>query len=304
MHPATIARVGLLLLAPASFAQPAGGVVFDEACQTIRDEFYDPGLHGVDWDSVRDRLHPAAAAATTPEAISAVINEALDTLHASHTHHYHQGQAAYYELLDAFSPKGGSSYLGIGITTREIEGRNFIEDVYPGGPAAEAGLLVGDEIVSVAGRAWADVASFQGGAGGSTPIEVRRDGPQSEPRQLLVTPRQIQPHELFLDSIRASAREVPVDGALIAYVRVRSYASSDYQEALMDLVTGALADADALVLDIRGGWGGARAAYMALANPAAPGMQFRPRGEDWRNSNDAWHKPLVLLIDGESAGAQ
>jgi carboxyl-terminal processing protease len=278
-------------------AQP--GAIFEQAWTLVRDEFYDPGLHGVDWEAVRSELLPRAEAATSAPQLSGVINDALDRLHASHTRHYHAGEAAFYELSDIFDPDRSTTYVGIGIATTVIDGRTFVADVYDGGPA-EARLLPGDEIVSVAGEPWRDAASFEGLVGVSVPILVRRDGPGEEPAEVVVTPAPIQPHELFLRSIHESARTALRDGVTIAYLRVRSYSAPDYQQALMDHVVGDLAHADALVLDIRGGWGGARPAYMSLVNPVVPVMQSRPRGAEWRTFTDAWHKPLVLLIDGGS----
>ena len=53
----------------------------------------------------------------------------------------------------------------------------------------------------------------------------------------------------------------------IGYVHVWSYASDAYQEALEQLLgEGALKDADALVLDLREGWGGAVPDYLDLFN--------------------------------------
>ncbi len=294
--------IALVCLAPipGAIAQLGGGPVFDEAWRLVRDEFYDPGLHGVDWEAVRAEMLPLAERAGSPAHLSAVINGALDRLHASHTAHYHAGQAAYHELLDVFSAPGEVWYIGIGVATTITEGRIFVADVYDGGPAHRAGLLAGDEIVSVEGEPWADADSFRDREGVATTIALRRDGPDEPPRTLRVIPERIQPHALFLSGIAGSARTIPHGDAAIAYIRVRSYASREYHEAVMDLVRGDLAGADALVLDIRGGWGGANPSYMSLVNPVVPTVAFKPRAEEWRTFDDAWHKPVVLLVDGGS----
>ena len=82
-------------------------------------------------------------------------------------------EPAYYDLLDIFSgaihrdlrrlfPDGEVAYTGIGVFTREVDGRTFVSGVLEGLPADKAGLRVGDEIVSVGGRPYAAVASFAG----------------------------------------------------------------------------------------------------------------------------------------------
>jgi carboxyl-terminal processing protease len=60
---------------------------------------------------------------------------------------------------------------------------------------------------------------------------------------------------------------------------------------------GEFAQADGLVLDLRGGWGGAVAEYTDAFNPAHPFMQMRGREGGWSTVSRVWDKPLVILID-------
>lgn len=297
------------LVGPA-LAQPEPAGVFDEAWVLVRENFYDPDLHGVDWRAVHDELLPLAERADSAGALSAVIHNALGRLGASHTHHYHPGEASFYELLDIFNPDGLDpgehsllpagpvTYVGIGIATREIGGRVFVAEVYATGPADRAGLLVGDEIVGVAGEPWRGVLSFAGREGEPTEIAIRREGPDAPERVVSVRPARIQPRESFLADTNASARIVEHDARRVASIRVLSYAHPDYHDAVMQHIQTDFADADALVLDIRGGWGGANTEYLAMRNPLVPEFEMRPRGKDWVSFLPAWRKPMVLLVDG------
>src|SRR5262245_66092149 len=56
--------------------------VFDEVWQSVRDYFYDPTLHHLDWAAIKEKYRPLAAAAADEEH-SAVINRMLDELAAS-----------------------------------------------------------------------------------------------------------------------------------------------------------------------------------------------------------------------------
>jgi carboxyl-terminal processing protease len=103
---------------------------FDDVWRTVRDRFYDPQLHGLDWSAVRKRYLPDAAQATSEEALATVINRMLSELHASHTHYYTPDEPEYYQLADIFAaalrrrglerafPGGRVSYPGIGILSR------------------------------------------------------------------------------------------------------------------------------------------------------------------------------------------
>jgi carboxyl-terminal processing protease len=309
---------------PASAASPAvegatsdGTRLFLEAWRITQLAFYDPKMHGVDWDAVRDELLPRAHAARDSGELSAVINEALSRLHASHTAHYTRDQREYYEILDVFWPHGvpehGDSairpgpveYVGVGLVARVIDGRTFAADVYDAGPAAAAGIQVGDELVGIlldddTRIPWSDIAPFRGREGKPTRIVVRRTpGPESL-ETVTVVPERIHPREMYLKSMRAGARIIEKGGRAIAYARVRSYANVAYHDQLKELLAGKLADADALVLDIRDGWGGASPSYMDIFNPAAPTLALHSRDGTVHRSTGAWGKPTAVLIDGGS----
>jgi carboxyl-terminal processing protease len=99
---------------------------FDEVWEIVRDRFYDPRLHGLDWQTMRARYRPQAASARSREEMAAVVNAMLAELGASHTHYYTPEEPAHYQLADIFSdalrrrglqrvfPTGEVTYPGIG----------------------------------------------------------------------------------------------------------------------------------------------------------------------------------------------
>jgi carboxyl-terminal processing protease len=294
--------------------------VFLEAWRVVKNAFYDEKMHGVDWEAVRDELLPRAKGAGSAAELSGVINEALGRLKASHTAHYHRGQREYYEVLDVFNPEGvprrsGSkirpgpvTYVGIGVATKVIDGKVFAADVYDGGPGAEAGILAGDELVGVEDGAWSDIEAFADREGEETRVRIRRrDG--GKVVALSVVPRRIRPREMFVESIGKSARLIEKDGRVVAYVRVRSYASTLYQEALREVLETEFSEARrehpeiGLVFDIRGGWGGAQARYLEIFNTTVPRVALRSREGQVHEQRQAWDpkaNPVVMLVDGGS----
>src|SRR5260370_1732215 len=104
---------------------------------------------------------------------------------------------------------------------------------------------------------------------------------------------------MFLDGMKASARVVPANGRRIGYVHVWCYAGYAYQRALEDLVSeGALSEADALIWDLRDGWGGAVPQYLDLFNTRAPTMQLTGRNGARKFENVKWRKPVAMLVNG------
>jgi carboxyl-terminal processing protease len=86
-------------------------------------------------------------------------------------------------------------------------------------------------------------------------------------------------------------------GRRIGYVHVWNYAG--YQEALEGLLSeGILSDADALIWDLRDGWGGAVPEYLDLFNTRAPTMRVADRSGPHAFENVAWRKSVAMLVNG------
>jgi carboxyl-terminal processing protease len=283
--------------------------LFDEVWRAARDRFYDRELHDLDWDAIGDKYRPLAAAAPTERERTAVINRMLAELHASHTGYYTPADTAYYDLADIFSwglrrqlaavfPNGKVAYTGIGIFTRSIEGKTFVSGVLNGLPADRAGLLVGDELIAADGASFEPVESFADKSGRKVMLTIRR-GRDAAPQQLAVMPERIEPNAAFLNAMRASTKVIEREGVRIGYIHVWSYARDDYQELLArQISTGPLKDADALIWDLRDGWGGANPDYLDIFNARGPTMVTTGRGGEQSVINAKWRKPAALLING------
>lgn len=283
--------------------------LFDEVWRTVRDHFFDHKMQGVDWNAVRATYRPEVIAARTDRELADRINAMLGELHTSHLGYYTPADTAYYDLADIFArtlrsqikttfPNGEVSYVGIGVFTRRIDGRIHVTGVLDGLAADKAGLKVGDEIIDVEGAAFEPVRSFRDRAGRDVVLTIRRDR-NGEPQRVAVVPQRIQPNKSFLDAMKASARVIAHGRAKIGYVHVWCYARTDYQELLAELVsTGTLKDADALIWDLRDGWGGADPAYLDIFNGRAPTMITVDRDGDQDVVNARWRRPAAVLANG------
>jgi carboxyl-terminal processing protease len=305
--------VGLVVLDVGASAQVeaprATPALINEVGRLVNRHFYDRGAVERIWPEARMGHSAGLPADPTSEEVAAALDAMLAELGVSHTGHYTQGELAYYELLDIFArdewaprlrrlfPGGRVAYTGIGVVPRTLEGRVFLAGVYHGGPAARAGLRVGDEIIATDGERFDPIASFAGKAGQPVTLEVRRiaDGPTFP---VEVVPERIQPNEMFLNALRASVRVVERGGQRLGYIRIWSYARRQYQRVLVEeLAEGGLKDVDGLVLDLRGGWGGARPEYTELFVGGAPIMTFVGRDGDEAFATFRWRRPVVVLVD-------
>jgi carboxyl-terminal processing protease len=312
-----LALIGALALPPAGLGaraqspQPAAAPppVVEEVSRLVSRHLYDPELARRVWPDAR-AAHAADLPADAPlEQIDEAIAAMLAELGVSHTGRYLPGEVAYYELLDIFArdefdpqleemfEDGEVAYTGIGVVPRREGGRTFLAGVYHGGPAERAGLLTGDEIVSADGAPFDPIASFAGKEGRGVALEVRREagGPTFE---VEVVPERIRPNAFFLDALRASMQVIEHEGRSFGYARVWSYARREYHNLLIqELARGRLAEVDGLVLDLRGGWGGARPEYAELFVGGGPIMTYAGRDGRERLANFRWRRPVVVLVD-------
>src|SRR5260370_35785417 len=205
--------------AAASQAAAAGIATFEEVWRTVRDRFYDPHLHGLDWSAVRERYLSDATRASSEEALASVINSMLSDLHASHTRYYRPHEPEYYQLSGIFAgalsrrelerafPGGRISYPGIGVLSRvDMQGRSVITGVIEGTPAQQAGCLPADEIVFAAAAPFQPVQSFRGKVGKEVVLGLRRVGAFI---QISVTPVHLEPNKMFLNCLMPSSLITP-----------------------------------------------------------------------------------------------
>ena len=289
--------------------------VFDEAARLVQNNFYDRSLAGKDWDAVTARYRPRYLTSASVQEKSDAINAMLGELGASHMIHATPEDPRYFQLVDIFRfglrdsirkhLPSGVSYPGIGIFTREFEGKTFVIGVIAGLAAAKAGVAVGDEIVAVDDAPFQPVASFRDKVGLAVKLSLRRalGGPVSV---VEVKPERIEPGKAFRNAMSEGARIIEANGKRIGYIRVWSYAGQDYQDILMEeLASGRLKDADALIWDLRDGWGGAQPRYLDLFNARGPDMTFTERSGKTDFASFKWRKPVAMLInEGTRSGKE
>jgi carboxyl-terminal processing protease len=244
--------------APAPDARPVPPLLA-EVDRTIRARFFDPNLKGVDWSGAVAKAADAlnATPAPSPGERDAIYDRLLATLSDSHTFRMPPGR-----FTDgAF----GSAGLRIG---RDGEGY-AVKGVVPGGAAADAGLRVGDRIVSIDGRPYgAEPVSFrdlffalEGAPNSTVSVAFSRGG--ASPRTVVLT-RRPEPSGDAL--VWKSARVITRDGRKYGYAHLWGM-SAETALAIVDMLSdrkgaegsrglAGLSEIDGFLLDARGNTGG------------------------------------------------
>ena len=319
LHAVSIAIAGLLMMPASSLVVPVGSAngqprpdVFEQVWQAVNDRFFDPNFNGIDWQAMRERYGPRATNARSQGELAAVINDMLAELQTSHTCLYTPNEPAYYQLLGIFLPANDElrreledvlpgvkpQYSGIGIFTEEIDGKTFVSAVLDGGPAAEAGLMVGDQLLEADGRPFHPMRSFSGKTDQPVTLLIQRSPTPDSRRTITVIPKMLDGRTMFLDAMKASVQIIKRENRQVGYIRVWSYAGEQYQKELEQaLLFGRLKDADALVLDLREGWGGASPAYLNLFTSRTLSMTSSGRDGTSLTFQSGWNKPVVMLVN-------
>lgn len=246
MRPVIVTAMCCLVMGMSAWAQTAFDAtrLFDETWNLVESHFLDPGLKGLDSAAIRAQARSELARVEDKEEAVRIVNSYLARLETSHTRLYCDQDPRYFELLDIFAQGpsetsirarfGGElpSYVGILAT---LEG-DLVVDVVPGGPAAQANLIPGDRVLGISSsergpfEAFHPIRSLRDKADQDLYVKVR-SGLVIGPRK--IRPRLIQPHAAFLRSIADSAETVELEGRRLGYVRVTSYASQGFHDALL-----------------------------------------------------------------------
>lgn len=212
------------------------------------------------------------------------------------------------EALAHFNEAIAGRFSGIGLAVSQVKQGLRVDKVFPHSPAEEAGIKLGELIVSVDGDSIAGVSSqvsterIKGPEGTEVTIGVKPPG--EKVRQLEVVRAQIA-----LPVVSQKVEEV--DGRKLGYVRLISF--SEGAHALLRKAVEKVRDegAEGIVLDLRSNGGG------LLEEAVLTASVFLPEDEivvttDSRTQGHAVYKtvgdnlpalPLVVLIDGNTASA-
>ncbi len=212
--------------------------------------------------------------------------------------------------MDDFNFMTTGEYGGIGSLIRAGQSYAIVAEPYEGSPSAKAGLMAGDEIISVdgfitKGKALAEVSEkLKGVPGTDLTIIIKRFG-ESENRKLKITREQIHIGNVAYYGV--------LEGKT-GYIRLSSFtvnAGNEVKEALLDLKKNY--GIEKLILDLRGNPGGLLIEAVRVCNIFVDKGQLivstkgkvKQWDQEYFTTLDAIDTkiPLVVLVNRGSASA-
>ncbi len=162
--------------------------LYTDAWRLMRDYFYDPGMHGVDWQGIRDHYGRLLEDAVTRWDVDFLIGEMIAELNASHAYKF--GGDTEQPIQRGVGLLGADFALENGAfrVTRIVDGG--VWDAEARSPLLRAGVREGEYILAVNGvplDTTRDVwAGFQGLAGKTVTLTVHSEPSLEGARQVLV----------------------------------------------------------------------------------------------------------------------
>ncbi len=125
--------------------------MFDDAWRCMKYRFYDPKLHGTDWDAKRAKYKPLVAYVADHHELMNVINEMIGELNASHT-----GAAASRNRASGGAEAAPvvTRHLALELEPDSATGRYKVTHIYEDGPADKdwIKLAKGNHLIAIDGK--------------------------------------------------------------------------------------------------------------------------------------------------------
>jgi len=237
------------------------------------------------------------------------INAILAELKSSHCEFVTRNDETFYflhDLFGSFNKKLLVPIVDAGFVTGPPRfAHDQVRYVLDDSPAAGAGIQVGDKILAVNGRPWIGVESFAGYAGKPISIAIEREGKRFS---VSLTPKRHDAYQAYVNAITKSNSIRLRQGYKIGYVHYWC-GNRDAHDAFEKVLSSHnIANSDALILDLRDGYGGNSIEDVeyfyrnALNTP-----EFLMIGRDGKTigSREYYDKPVVALInDGSRSGKE
>jgi len=279
---------------------------FEEAWRLMRDHFYDPEMHGTDWDAARERYRPWAMGASTRRDFHDVIRMMLGELNSSHLGIWGGPSDAPAGLIPSDTGEIGAvfdaAYTGPGLR---------ISRVVPGTAAdrEESRLAAGDILLAVNGEAvggdqnlarlldrTADqrVLLTVRGANGREKSVVLRPNPGREFRDRLAR-EEVLAMQLHVEKM---------SNGRLGYIQIEGMNIGSLEDFERDLYAVAHGK-DGLLIDVRNNGGGWTTDLLLTSlnfpdHATTVGRDGGPGYPSARRLLYAWTKPVVVLCNENS----
>ncbi|MDI6698028.1 MAG: PDZ domain-containing protein [Candidatus Saccharicenans sp.] len=234
--------------------------IFDECWRQMKDFFYVPNMHGVDWEKVRARYEPLAKAVNHRADLTYVIGEMIGELNCGHTY-VGGGDLPRVErinvgLLGAKLERDKSGYY---LIRKILAGQNWDRSLRS--PLTEVGVNVkeGEYVIAVNGKPVNQVKDIYellvNTAGKQVTLKVNSQPTEKGAREVVIVPIETENSLYYYNWVKKNMEYVAkATGGKVAYIHVPDMGVTGLNEFVKHFYPQV--DKKALIIDVRGNGGG------------------------------------------------
>ncbi len=264
--------------------------IFNHIWKQVAEKFYDPKLHGIDWEGYKEAYSRFLPYITNNYDFTEMLSEMLGELNGSHT-------GARYRSGTGLSVGN----LGV-IWDEDYEGDGLkIKEVLKGGVLAVADpeIAEGDIVTEIAGKevkqgdTWYKHLAGKGGK--KIAITVKKGGKKDT--ELIVTPAYTDYTLLYKRWVRRNEQMVEeLSGGRVGYVHVEGMDSDSFREVYSKLL-GKYRSYEAVIVDTRHNGGGWLHDDLATLLSGQAYIRWEPRGQYiGTEPYSKWTKPSCVVM--------
>ncbi len=230
--------------------------IFEEAWRTIRDEFYDPKMHGYNWKALHDKYRERAITASSSNDFRDMFNLMLGELNSSH-----MGFVAA-ERIE--TQREVSGLLGAELTPVK-EGMEVIRVIPDGASSRTASRLYeGDIINSVNGEAVNESENFYGHLTGQVNEKVLLTvkGTDNKIREVVIRPGASLADPLYHEWVVNRRKLVDkYSNGKLGYIHIQAMSLPSFESVEREFASAGYGK-DGLIIDVRYNGGGSTTDYL------------------------------------------
>jgi len=281
--------------------------IYNECWRQMRDFFFDPNMHGVDWKAMHDKYAPLVQHVNHRADLTYVIGEMIGELNCGHTY-VGGGEMPHPARIQ-------TGLLGAELTRDAKTGYYRIKKILPGAnwngalrsPLTEIGVDAkeGDYIIAVNGRPTNEMTNIYealvGKAGKQVTLKLHAHPAEKGSREVVVVPIASEGELYYHDWVETNIKKVSeATGGKVGYLHVPDMQAAGLNEFVRHYYPQVRKKA--LIIDVRGNGGGnvspmlierlrREIAMITIARNSVPNVD--PPG--------TLHGPMVCLMNEFSA---
>ena len=270
--------------------------IFDHAWRQVKEKFYDPTLHGIDWNMYKKTYAKFLPYISNNYDFQELLSELLGELNGSHTGGRYNPQMTNPDITATLGFLYDETYTGNGLKITEI---------ITGGPADRKESLIksGDIIEKIDGEEirntedWAKLLNRK--AGKNTLLTVYQPGSGNRFDQSIKPITSGEEGALMYKRFvkRMSDITNKLSNGKVGYVHVQSMNDGSFRSTFDD-VLGKNLEKEALIVDTRFNGGGWLHDDLASFLSGKEYLKFAPQGNMLKGGEPLgkWHKPSCVLM--------